>query len=406
MRAIFQVFSFDIFSKALMAAAGIALIRFLPEAEYALYTLCLSLVMAVTQVISSSFNRIYIVGFEALRGEQAASALFLVQAVLIAAVAAAASPWRGIAGGNYAFVVMLVVATSLADFAKTVFQQQLNFLRFSMVEAGRSLLFVLLVALLIAHFGQALSAGSVLAVQAAAMLVAALLVLRGRFEVRRCPDLRVALHTAKTVFAGGYGCLFGYFAVLAIFSQIDIFMLKAMGTVTDLATYGSAFRYYSLLLLCLGAVHSVLLPVVQKLSNRQGLETLYSKMRRLMRIFVPAALLLAWGAHWFIPWVDGGRYPEAVETFRILVASSVVSFAFSPHANLAMRFEDFRFLLIMACVALAVSLVGNLLLIPLWRAPGAAVSTLVAFGLLNGAVFFRTRKLIDATVWQRGAGDP
>jgi O-antigen/teichoic acid export membrane protein len=205
--------------------------------------------------------------------------------------------------------------------------------------------------------------------------------------------MRVGLPLARRLVSGEYTPLFAYFAIVAIFSQVDIFMLKLVASSTDLASYGAAFRYYALLSLALGAVHAVLLPAIQRAASLEQLSALFAQHMRLLLAFGPAVLVTAWLAQWVLPWIDRGRYPDAVPAFQVLAVSSIISFAFSPHVNLLLKYERFWFLLVVIALALASAVVLHALLIPRYGAVGAALVTLIAAGGANAAFFAKARRL-------------
>jgi O-antigen/teichoic acid export membrane protein len=113
----------------------------------------------------------------------------------------------------------------------------------------------------------------------------------------------------------------------------------------------------------------------------------------LLVVFIPAVALGALMAGWVLPWIDLGRYPDAVPTFRILAVSAVLSFAFSPHVNLLMKHERFRFLFILIVFALVVHVLLCLLLITRFGAPGAAAATLVGSACVTVPIYFESRRL-------------
>ncbi len=81
-------------------------------------------------------------------------------------------------------------------------------------------------------------------------------------------------------------------------------------------------------------------------------------------------------------------------TFRILAASAFLSLAFSPHATVVMRFEDFRY---QAGVALGVLLGGiglQFALIPRFGPAGAAFGVLMTYAALNGVNYARATWLL------------
>jgi len=169
-------------------------------------------------------------------------------------------------------------------------------------------------------------------------------------------------------------------------------MLKAIASNIQLATYGAAFRYYTLVSLALASIHVVLLPAIQQLKSPDQLDELLAKHVRILAIFALVTGAGAWAAQWIIPAIDMGKYPDSVMVFRILAVSAILSFALSPHVNLLMRFEDFRFLTILISVALFINVTLNFPLVRSKGAVGASIATLIAYLFLNGSIFLRARR--------------
>jgi O-antigen/teichoic acid export membrane protein len=379
-------------SKVLLGVAGVVLIRFMPEIEYASYTLAVSLIAVVTQTVVLSFKRIYIIGYERFKIASSPSSFLGFQLWCIFLIVLITLPFKDFTQEVYWFIVASVIATCLSEFSKTVVQQQLKFLQFSIIEIARTLVFVLSLLLLIYFIRYDLKAWQVLVVQATAMFVVFLVAFSRYLELSRLLKIEESIRLAVTLLKGEYKYVFGYFFIFAFFAQVDVFVLKALAGTVELATYGSAFRYYSLLLLALGAVHTVLLPVVQRVHSISELESILGQHRRMLLLFVPLVLFGAWISQWIIPWIDKGKYPDAVMVFQILAISAVISFAFSPHSNLLMRFEDFRFLFVSICFGLLVNVGLCVWLVPMLSATGPAIATVIAFGGVNGSIFLRARK--------------
>jgi O-antigen/teichoic acid export membrane protein len=240
---------------------------------------------------------------------------------------------------------------------------------------------------------QDLRAWQALSAQAAAGFLVFLAVFARKIHYRKLLDVGRALDIAKRILLGRYKYLFVYFTVLAVFSQLDVFMLKSMGTDMMVATYGTAYRYYAMILLTLGAIHTVFLPMIQQAGSSRELDGIFKKQWRMVAFLAPAILVGAWLAQWILPFIDMGKYPRAVPVFRILCVSAIISLAFSPYVNLVMRFEEFPFLLGLVLVGCVVSAGMNMVLVPRLQEIGTAISTLVSFLIVNGLTFLKAMKL-------------
>lgn len=393
MVAIFKVFFSDVLSKAILAILGIALIRYMPQAEYAVYTFALAVVALASQVLSGSFNRIYIVGWERLELGGSISPILSLQLMGGVGIVMLVLPWAGQFHGVYWYVAALIFVTCLFEFSKTFFQRELRFSLFSVIEVLRSVLTAmgLLALLLIAGFD--VRAWQVLVVQALAMLFIFIAFTGVHLNVGELFKIGEAFRMAARLANGEYRFLFFYFLVLAVFAQIDVFMLRLISDDLQLATYGAAFRYYSVLALGLSAVHAVLLPLIQRVKRYDELSAIFEKHRKMALLFMPLVILAGWGSEWLIPWVDLGKYPDSVMVFRILCVSVVISFAFSPHVNLVMRFEKFRFLSWLIVVALFINIILNYVLIAILGAVGVAIATLIASASVTVPIFIMSRRM-------------
>jgi O-antigen/teichoic acid export membrane protein len=397
MKSILQVFSFDLLSRFLVGVLSFLLIRYMPPDEYGAYVFALSLSMVVAQSLASSFNRIYIVGYDTLNIGQSPSSFLGFQLLIIGAVVLFSLPFQSIVGSLYWLIVLLIFTTCLSEFSKTDFQQELRFIPSSLVEVFRSALFLALVVALIFVLRYELESWHVLLGQASVMLLAFLIASRHRIDFKNLFRIQEGFRTARDVLRGKYRFLFIYFFLMAFFSQTDVFMLRIFGDSLALPTYGSAFRYYTLLLIGLGSLHTVLLPSLQRTMMTSAISELLRRIRKLLFIFIPVVIVGAWASKWIIPWIDKGKYPDAVMAFQILSFSAIVSFAFSPYITVAMRFEDFGYLAFLTCIALILNILLNAALIPIMGAPGSAVATFISFGYVNVSGFFRVRKRLGTS---------
>ena len=396
MKVILQVLSFDIASKALLAVLGMLLIRFMSPAEFALYTFALSVVAVASQALASSFNRIYIVAYTKLElKEDGDSFLGLQLAGAVVIIILGLFPLGQSLDDVYWVISALLLATCLSEFAKTFYQQGAQFMRYSLVELFRSVSMLILVLMLIFLMRYEVGAWQVLLIQAVAMFMVFGLFVGRYVNLKELIKMPKALRVARGIVEGPYRYLFGYFLLLSIFSQLDIFMLRLMASDLQLATYGSGFRYYSILLLALSAINAVLLPLVQNVRERKEMDAIFNKHKRMILTFSLVVVVGGWASQWIIPWVDGGKYPDAVVVFRILCVSTVISFAFSPYVNILMRFEKFGFLLFFICAGLILGIIINIGLIPIWGAVGTAIATLLASASINVPIYFKSRSVLN-----------
>lgn len=392
-RAVTLVFSADLVSKILLGLTWLLIIRHMAPAEFALLTLATSVATVASQMLGASVNRIYILGTPAT-GNAGPASLVLFQCGCLLLMAAAGFAFSDALPGNiYVLTMLLGLGILLSDFGKTLYQKQLKFKALSAVELARATLVSAILTVLVTQLETRVLAWQVLAVQAATVCVLSLVVITRHVTINEILNVRDGAKCLRPVFSSGHGYLFGYFVLLAFFSQADVFLIKALSDNETLASYGSAARYYQLLSLALGAVHAVFLPTMQQLKTKEAVDSFFERHYRMLLVFAPLVGICALSANYVLPWIDLGRYPQAVSTFQILCVSAIISFAFSPHVNLVFTFRKFRFVLFLIVVALAVNVGLGLLLIPTYGGPGAALATLIASACVTVPIFIRSRKL-------------
>lgn len=387
-----QVFSADLVSKFMLGVTALLSIRYIADpAQYALFTLAISAVTLTSQVLASSFNTIFVIAADKLKLADGPSRFLAFQLVAVLALALLALPFAPGIGWVYPLGVLLALGYCMSEFSKSQSQHSLDFRRFSTIELTRSGLFLLGQVALIFAAQFRLMAWEVMAVQSVSLWLVFGLFMRKRVEAKQVLDVRAGIEVARTVLGSPYRLLFVQSAIVAVLMQTDVWMLKVLGDTHAVATYGSAYRYYTLAMMVSASMWSILLPVVQRAASADELDALFRKQLRVVAMVAPLVLVLALSASWWIPLIDAGRYPGAVGVFRILSLSAMLSVAFSPHMSVLLRFEDFRFTVGAALGALVVALALNGVLIPLYGETGAAIATLCAFLTLNGSAYLRSR---------------
>ncbi|MCH8829828.1 MAG: polysaccharide biosynthesis C-terminal domain-containing protein [Planctomycetes bacterium] len=397
MKSVLQVFAGDFTAKVLLGLAGLALIRFLPPVEFALFTLATVISAFVVQGMTGNLNQLFLVGRKQLGLDESAQTLLGMQLWLIAILAVLAVPFVLLMPSMallYGLVVALTTANCLLEFSKTFYQQQLKFVSFSLIEFSRTLLFVGALIALIVAMGDSLAAWHVLLLQSVCVMGVVLIAFGRHLQWSSLLRLRDVLQLTRRVFCSRYLFMLGYFFGVAMLVRIDVLMLGLLDGEFQLATFGASFRYYTILMMMLAALHTVFLPLTQRVTTRGELRTLFRKQQKLVAVVVPVIVVGAWASAWIIPWIDRGKYPETVAVFRVLSLSAIVSLICSPRANLLLKYGSFRFLFTICAGAILLNVGLNAIVIPRWHAVGAAWATLVAAGSVNVLIFFQSRRLL------------
>lgn len=393
MKTLLQVFASNVLSKGLIGLSGLAIIHHLPAADYALYTLGFALVSLGAQLVSGPLNIIYIVALRSGHPAIAPTPFFILQMAALAAVLLLGLPLAALTGWLYAPIALWVAAMVGFEFSRTRLQSDLDFGRYNGYEIARAAL----------TFGgvwavcQLPTAGpaTLMALQGAVMLAVTVLSLAPHLKKSQIPDSAATLRAFRDL-AARYPALVGYCVLLALFTQMDVLFLKALADEHTLATYGSALRYYQLLVMALASANTVLFPQVSRAKTGAQIVTLYRSHLKVSAVFLGLAAAAAAVAPFVMPIVDQGRYPQAVPTFGVLAVSAGVSFVCAPFVNVLLRQGQFRILLVTLLVAMAVGAVLQAVLIPLWGSVGAAVATLTSSAILTLQCFRVARRTLTS----------
>lgn len=333
----------DIGAKALTALFVLALVRLLQPADFAAYIFISSLVILAATFSSGFFNRHYIMANAAISSARSYRALQVcTSAATFAGIAFALARESDI--GTIAAGLACTAAAASYDFRRTHAQKALAFGAWSRAEVLRALLLVALSAPVAwAWGGQALITG-LLAAQALAFLLAAL-------ALPALPASSSQAAPAGNMLANrGALSLAAYFALVGLFGQLPVLILKGMADTGALASFGSAFRYYGLLLGVVAAANVVILPRIAQTEN------LAATLRSLVNLLAAAAALVLAACvvgYFTIPFIDGGKYPDAPQVFTLLCLALVPGLVLAPLTAIFLRMDQQHHLLASQIAAIA-----------------------------------------------------
>jgi O-antigen/teichoic acid export membrane protein len=389
-RSIVKIYKASVVSKALLAVVGVLLIRWMEIEQLALFTFGVSVSTLILQPLTSLANRVYIVYPELGDANKRVFLIGTSQLLIISTIAGIFMAAAPMPADLVAVIFLVVAGITATEFAKTIYQSAQDFRAYRCIEYVRAI-GMLAGVLLLGAAEDTLRATDVLLVQALVGFAIGLPVTLSRSRMEwswlqeqlRASSLRSALLHYDLV---------AYVILQSLISQADTFVLKAVSSGEQLATYGAALRYYGFIILALASVQTVLLPMAREALVNSEVRLLLQRYRWLILAFVPATLFCAITANWFIPWIDHGRYPMAVPTFQILSLSAVISFSFGVYAILAVNMHLFRLLFRISVVTGIFCLGSNWWLASRWGAVGAATATLLTHAGFNISVFLLLRR--------------
>ncbi|HJW34975.1 MAG TPA: hypothetical protein VJ505_16615 [Holophagaceae bacterium] len=345
----------DVAAKALTALLVLGLVRLLQPADFASYVYLSSLVILSATLLAGFFNRHYIMA--GINGPSARSYRRLqvgISAALFIGVAAILGRDTGLL--PLAAAMLCTVAAAAYDFRRTHAQKVQAFGDWSKADVVRAVLLVLLSAPPIWLWKGRTLIAALMAAQTLAFALGARL-------LPALPTEEPAMEGVASVLRDrGAIALIGYFALVGLFGQMPILLLKQLAEPAELASFGSAFRYYGLLLGVVSAANVVILPRIAQTGD------LVSTLRSLRRLLLGASalVLVATGvAYFIIPYVDGGKYPQAPKLFILLCTGLFPGLVLAPITAIFLRMDLQRHLLfsqvaaVAVCASTAVALHGH-----------------------------------------------
>jgi O-antigen/teichoic acid export membrane protein len=170
---------------------------------------------------------------------------------------------------------------------------------------------------------------------------------------------------AKEALGGNFGSeaswLTVYYLASAGFAYADIFVVASFLDDEAVASYGAALRYIAIVL---GPVPALLAVLRVRTSQHDVVDSSHHQANLISswvkRSIVPvggAIALAAIAAPFFIPLLDGGRYPDSVPVFQLLLLPALVNYVTMPGPNLLMTQRRYRLLAVVYAIALAAQVV-------------------------------------------------
>jgi O-antigen/teichoic acid export membrane protein len=345
-----------------------------------------------------NLSQLYIIGHQELRLESESKPFLTLQLAVLGPLLLFVGAWWRPGAQVFVPFALLVILSTWLEYLRAVLRQRMMFTAYSAIELVRTGVFLAGLTPWFVDRSLVFSATSVLWLQVLSVAAAILSTGRVLRAATSFGRLRAAGALATTILAGRTRYVFGYFAVLAVFLRLDMFLLEVSDTPFQLAVYGAAFRLFGLMAMGIQTLHVVLLPAFQHAEGIAEIQAVLRQHRRLLALALPALALAVGSAGWWFPWIDGGRYPQAVDVFRVLGCTAGLGIAFSPFVNVVFRYRDYAFLclLVTSITILSVPLGGWL--IRDWHAIGAAVWVFTSSSLLNLTIYIRARCLMRTEV--------
>lgn len=165
-----------------------------------------------------------------------------------------------------------------------------------------------------------------------------------------------------------------------LYVRIDMIMLDLFTNKTIVAQYGAGYLFLDQLMILSNFMMSALFPNFARSTVSAGREyrILYRGIMRLFATYLfPVALLIAVFSKQLLSLIYGSDYSAAWPSLSILMVAALFAWANGPSGTIFLSLKKQYIYMCATLVSLAVNILGNLLLIPLIGAIGAAISTVL-----------------------------
>ena len=229
------------------------------------------------------------------------------------------------------------------------------------------------------------------------VITAALFLIMYKWQVGSFPIRNCNLKYAKQMLKNSFPLLLTGTAIL-IYMKIDQVMLKELVGTETVGTYAAAVKlcevWYHIPVLIAVSLYPAIIGVKDK-----DPALYHAQLQKLYTLLVWVALVLAipitFLADWIIYILYGNEYIESVIILKIYVWAGIFV-SMSLANNKWMVIENFQnYILLTTLLGMSSNIIFNVILIPSYGAPRAAVATLISYGIgsyLSLFLFAKVRK--------------
>ena len=211
----------------------------------------------------------------------------------------------------------------------------------------------------------------------------------GWFPIRRCN-----LKYTQKLLKNSLPLLFSTMAIM-IYMKIDQIMLKELVGAASVGIYSAAVKlcevWYQFPVLIAGSYYPVI--IAAKASNS---ELYYSYLQKLYSFLIWGAIAIAIPTTIFSDWIIhnlyGNEFAKSVVILQIYAWASVFVFMGVANHKWLLIENCQKYILLTTLLGMVINIVCNMILIPLYGASGAAVASLISYGIGSyGSLLFFPR---------------
>jgi O-antigen/teichoic acid export membrane protein len=174
----------------------------------------------------------------------------------------------------------------------------------------------------------------------------------------------------------GFWVFLSSLAVMVIM-RLDMMMLQKMSTSLEVGYYSIAMNLAMIFPLITASLVTTLLPKMNEFLKNHTVKDYVLRVLSKTKYVVAILIVMELLSPFVIKLLFGEQYAESISVFQILLVAFTFGVIINPISLVMYSINKVYLLTIMNWVQLPLNYFGNLLLIPIWQADGAAVSTII-----------------------------
>ena len=171
-----------------------------------------------------------------------------------------------------------------------------------------------------------------------------------------------------------------------------------LSTNENVAYYAVSTKMSSLILFAIAASNQVYMPVISNLYKQRDFTLINHNIYQISRLVGIFGLLIGIVliiASENLLLIFGEKYVDAMDVLIILILATIVSAISGPVGTIMSMTDNAKESASVMLQAALLGIVLNMILIPLWGAKGAAISTLIAISYWNLILIFRVKNKLN-----------
>ena len=162
-----------------------------------------------------------------------------------------------------------------------------------------------------------------------------------------------------------------------IMMRLDLMMLKNLDSTLEVGLYSAGLSLAMILPLMSASLTTVLFPKMDRFLNALTINQYIYKILENLKYIIIFAFIVIFAAPMLVPFMFGDDYDGAISVFQILVVGFSVSMILNPVSLVLYSINKSHILTVVNWIQLPLNFVGNLIMIPILSADGAALSSVL-----------------------------